>query len=41
MPGCVQPVGSEVEAMDVASNLDDAIEKNYKPFVSKVHHRKR
>ena len=26
----VQPVGSESEAKDVASNLDDAIEKNYK-----------
>ena len=26
----VQPVGSESEARDVASNLDDAIEKNYK-----------
>jgi hypothetical protein len=26
----IQPVGSESEAKDVASNLDDAIEKNYK-----------
>ena len=26
----VQPVGAESEARDVASNLDDAIEKNYK-----------
>src|SRR6202166_1759826 len=26
----VQPVGSESEAKDVASNLDDGIEKNYK-----------
>jgi hypothetical protein len=26
----VQPVGSESEAKDVASDLDDAIEKNYK-----------
>src|SRR6266576_1679207 len=26
----VQPVGSESEAKDVNSNLDDAIEKNYK-----------
>ena len=26
----VQPVGSQSEAKDVASNLDDAIEKNYK-----------
>ena len=26
----MQPVGSESEAKDVASNLDDAIEKNYK-----------
>jgi osmotically-inducible protein OsmY len=26
----VQPVGSESEAKGVASNLDDAIEKNYK-----------
>ena len=26
----VQPVGAESEAKDVASNLDDAIEKNYK-----------
>ena len=26
----VQPVGSASEAKDVASNLDDAIEKNYK-----------
>jgi hyperosmotically inducible periplasmic protein len=26
----VQPVGSESEAKDVASNLDEAIEKNYK-----------
>jgi osmotically-inducible protein OsmY len=26
----VQPVGSEAEAKNVASNLDDAIEKNYK-----------
>ena len=26
----VRPVGSESEAKDVASNLDDAIEKNYK-----------
>ena len=25
-----QPVGAESEAKDVASNLDDAIEKNYK-----------
>jgi osmotically-inducible protein OsmY len=26
----VQPVGSESQAKDVASNLDDRIEKNYK-----------
>jgi osmotically-inducible protein OsmY len=26
----VQPVGAESEAKDIASNLDDAIEKNYK-----------
>jgi osmotically-inducible protein OsmY len=26
----VQPVGSESQAKDVASNLDEAIEKNYK-----------
>ena len=26
----VQPIGSESEAKDVTSNLDDAIEKNYK-----------
>ena len=26
----VQPVGSESQARDVASNLDDAIEKDYK-----------
>jgi hypothetical protein len=26
----VQPVGSESQAKDVASNLDDGIEKNYK-----------
>jgi hypothetical protein len=26
----VQPVGAQSEAKDVASNLDDAIEKNYK-----------
>ena len=29
----VQPVGAESEAKDMASNLDDAIEKNYKAML--------
>ncbi|MGH9510992.1 MAG: BON domain-containing protein [Terriglobales bacterium] len=33
----VQPLGSESEAKDVASNLDDAIEKNYKAALISSH----